>query len=42
MAQIVKINFFNDRLNIAMVNIKQVYLLFPQITALLPEVYRGN
>ncbi|MBD0278005.1 MAG: hypothetical protein ICV81_08590 [Flavisolibacter sp.] len=42
MEQKVKLNYINIQLQIGMVNWKQVYLLYPQVTPLMPEVDKGR
>ena len=42
MEQEIKMKYYNARLNIGMVHIREVYLLAPILTPLQSEVYRGK
>jgi hypothetical protein len=42
MEQTVRLRYVNERLQVGMVDIKQLYLLSPQLTQLRPEVYKGK
>ena len=42
MEQKLKLKYINMQLQIGMANWREVYLLFPKVTALLPEVERGR
>lgn len=42
MKEVIQFRYFNERLQIGMVDIKQVYLLVPELTSLNLEVYRGK
>ena len=41
MEQKIKLRYINERLHVGMADIKEVYLLSPQLTLLRPEVYKG-
>ena len=42
MTKRIELKYVNDRINIGMVDVKEVYCLFPEITKLQPEVFRGK
>ena len=42
MEQKIKLAYINTRLHIGLINWRQVYLLYPQILELIPEVGKGR
>jgi hypothetical protein len=42
MVQKVRLRYVNERLQVGMVDIRQLYFLSPQLTPLRPEVYKGK